>query len=207
MATGIMLRAGSHWSTNASMLWRSAVGAARPAMFLQRRWQSTSNPKMSREEYLKVLGLPHNATPADIKASYYNLTLRLHPDRNDGSKEATERFQAVLEAYEILTEMAKNPTADDFSSGIEGKVVPWATNTARYDKIMDLTRDSLLMHLRNSKRDPPAGTSEDALAAALDYKKLNSQILNAGVVAMAILCVIQAVAFWEVREKKIEAVQ
>lgn len=51
-----------------------------------------------------VLGVPTNASPADIKAAYRRLASRLHPDRNPDQKEAEEQLKDVNRAYEALCE-------------------------------------------------------------------------------------------------------
>ena len=49
-----------------------------------------------------VLGLPTDATPADVRRAYRRLALRHHPDRNPGDPAATEAFLAVQGAYQAL---------------------------------------------------------------------------------------------------------
>lgn len=41
--------------------------------------------------YYKVLGVPQNASSSDIKKSYHQLALQVHPDKNPGNKEASEK--------------------------------------------------------------------------------------------------------------------
>ncbi len=53
-------------------------------------------------QYFKILGLPENASKAQIKRAYRKLALQYHPDRNS-SPEAHERFLQITEAYEMLT--------------------------------------------------------------------------------------------------------
>lgn len=54
------------------------------------------------QNYYEVLGLPSNATQAEIKTAYYKLSMVYHPDKNQGSKEAAEKFQSISRAYEVL---------------------------------------------------------------------------------------------------------
>jgi molecular chaperone DnaJ len=51
-------------------------------------------------DYYTVLGVPREATLADIKKAYRKLARRHHPDRNNGDPAATERFRQITEAYE-----------------------------------------------------------------------------------------------------------
>ena len=50
------------------------------------------------------LGLPHGVSIAVIKSRYRRLALAYHPDKSD-SADTTARFQAVTEAYKLLTGM------------------------------------------------------------------------------------------------------
>lgn len=52
--------------------------------------------------YFEILGLSENATITDIKRAYRQLAKRYHPDINH-SKDGQEKFIAITEAYEILT--------------------------------------------------------------------------------------------------------
>ena len=55
-----------------------------------------------RRSLYDVLDVPHSATQAEIKAAYYELSLKYHPDVNK-SKEAQHMFTGLL-AYKISLE-------------------------------------------------------------------------------------------------------
>jgi molecular chaperone DnaJ len=68
------------------------------------------------DEYYNRLGLPHGASPADIKRAYRRLRAKYHPDRNKGDESTVEpAFKRVQEAFEILTgkrePLSRTPTA------------------------------------------------------------------------------------------------
>ncbi|RMD44233.1 hypothetical protein DV735_g923, partial [Chaetothyriales sp. CBS 134920] len=53
--------------------------------------------------YYDVLGVKPDATELEIKKAYRKLAITTHPDKNPGDASAHERFQAVGEAYQILS--------------------------------------------------------------------------------------------------------
>jgi DnaJ-class molecular chaperone len=53
------------------------------------------------------LCLTSTATQQEIKSSYYKLAMKWHPDRNENNQEATEKFQSIGKAYEILSDEKK----------------------------------------------------------------------------------------------------
>lgn len=69
---------------------------------------------MAQEDFYSLLGVPRNASEADIKKAYRKLAMRYHPDKNPGNKEAEEKFKQVKEAYEILSDQQKRAAYDQF---------------------------------------------------------------------------------------------
>ncbi|XP_018318551.1 diphthamide biosynthesis protein 4 [Agrilus planipennis] len=48
------------------------------------------------------LGITPKASQKDVKDAYYKLSKLYHPDKNEGSEEASKKFRQVSEAYEVL---------------------------------------------------------------------------------------------------------
>ena len=58
---------------------------------------------MSKRDYYDVLGLSKSAAEKEIKQAYRKLAIKYHPDRNEGDKNAEEKFKEAAEAYEVLS--------------------------------------------------------------------------------------------------------
>jgi molecular chaperone DnaJ len=72
-------------------------------------------------DFYSVLGVPRGASDDDIKKAYRKLAMQYHPDRNNGSKEAEERFKDITEAYDILRDPQKRAAYDRYGeAGLRG---------------------------------------------------------------------------------------
>ncbi|MFF1557885.1 molecular chaperone DnaJ [Streptomyces sp. NPDC058279] len=65
------------------------------------------------KDYYKVLGVPKDATEAEIKKAYRKLAREFHPDANKGDASAEERFKEISEANDILGDAKKRKEYDD----------------------------------------------------------------------------------------------
>jgi molecular chaperone DnaJ len=76
-------------------------------------------------DYYELLGVPRTADTDEIKKAYRQLALQYHPDRNQGSKEAEERFKEVTQAYEVLRDADKRAVYDRYGEqGLKGRSGP-----------------------------------------------------------------------------------
>jgi len=72
-------------------------------------------------DYYALLGVPREASEADIKKAYRRLAMEYHPDRNDGDKAAEEKFKQITEAYEVLRDPDKRAAYDRYGeAGLRG---------------------------------------------------------------------------------------
>ena len=76
----------------------------------------------SKEDYYNTLGLSRDASKAEIKKKYYQLAKKYHPDANQGSDSAKQKFQDVTNAYEVLSDDSKRGAYDRFGhAGVDGQ--------------------------------------------------------------------------------------
>eukprot|EP00747_Dinoflagellata_sp_TGD_P208785 gnl/TRDRNA2_/TRDRNA2_82228_c0_seq1.p1 gnl/TRDRNA2_/TRDRNA2_82228_c0~~gnl/TRDRNA2_/TRDRNA2_82228_c0_seq1.p1 ORF type:complete len:501 (+),score=107.79 gnl/TRDRNA2_/TRDRNA2_82228_c0_seq1:63-1565(+) len=68
--------------------------------------------------YYQILGVPPNASNEDIKLQYRKLALKLHPDKNRDDVNATQKFQELQEAYEVLSDPERRTAYDQNSDFI-----------------------------------------------------------------------------------------
>jgi molecular chaperone DnaJ len=67
-----------------------------------------------KRDYYEILGVPKNATDAEIKKAYRQLAKKYHPDLHPGDKDAESKFKEVNEAYEVLSNKNKRARYDQF---------------------------------------------------------------------------------------------
>lgn len=62
--------------------------------------------------YYEALELSTDATAEEIRRAYRRLAKREHPDRNPGDLHASERFQAIQNAYDVLSDATRRAAYD-----------------------------------------------------------------------------------------------
>jgi len=65
------------------------------------------------KDFYKVLGVDKKASADEIKKKYRSLARDLHPDKNQGNTALEEKFKAVSEAYDILSDSKKRAEYDE----------------------------------------------------------------------------------------------
>ena len=101
------------------------------------------------KDFYSELGVTKTASSAEIKKAYRKLARDLHPDKNPGNKQSEDKFKAVSEAYDVLSDDAKRKEYDEArdlmaSGAFRGFGSPGAGNaggTAGFD-INDLLRNA-----------------------------------------------------------------
>ncbi|MFE3092267.1 molecular chaperone DnaJ [Streptomyces sp. NPDC059248] len=65
------------------------------------------------KDYYKVLGVPKDATEAEIKKAYRKLAREYHPDANKNDTKAEERFKEISEANDVLGDAKRRKEYDE----------------------------------------------------------------------------------------------
>jgi molecular chaperone DnaJ len=78
-------------------------------------------------DFYVILGLPREASIADVKKAYRRLARRYHPDINPGDDTAATIFRSVSEAYEILSDPGRRRQYDS------GQRVPAAAPSIAFE--------------------------------------------------------------------------
>jgi molecular chaperone DnaJ len=80
------------------------------------------------KDYYAALGVPKDASAADIKKAYRKLARENHPDKNTGDTKAEDKFKEVSEAYSVLSDDKRRKEYDEarslFGAGGAGRFRP-----------------------------------------------------------------------------------
>src|SRR6202041_4103310 len=64
------------------------------------------------KDYYALLGVKKTATSDEIRKAFRKLARKHHPDVNPGDKKAEERFKAISEANDVLSDEKKRKVYD-----------------------------------------------------------------------------------------------
>ena len=76
------------------------------------------------KDFYKILGVSKTAPADEIKKKYRALARELHPDKTKGDAKLEEKFKAVSEAYDILSDPKKRAEYDEARSLFERGGMP-----------------------------------------------------------------------------------
>jgi len=90
------------------------------------------------KDYYRILGVPMNASDAEIKKAYRKLAMQYHPDRNPGKEKwANEKFKEINEAYGVLGDPQKRKQYDQFGTvGNIGDIFGSPFTTTTFQEMM-----------------------------------------------------------------------
>jgi len=86
----------------------------------------------STTDHYETLQLTSNASPADVKRQFYNLSKKHHPDRNPDDPTASTRFVAISEAYHVLSVPEKRTQYDAQLQSAQPRSPRWAREAGNY---------------------------------------------------------------------------
>jgi molecular chaperone DnaJ len=69
---------------------------------------------MAKRDFYEILGVSKSASADELKKAYRKVAIQFHPDKNQGNKEAEEKFKEAAEAYEVLSDNDKRAQYDRF---------------------------------------------------------------------------------------------
>ncbi|MHB0998874.1 MAG: molecular chaperone DnaJ [Armatimonadota bacterium] len=76
----------------------------------------------NKRDYYETLGVAKGAGADEIKKAYRNMARKHHPDLNQHSKDAEEKFKEINEAYEVLSDDRKRQIYDQYGhQGMNGR--------------------------------------------------------------------------------------
>src|SRR5215470_2775397 len=61
-------------------------------------------PTTTKKDYYETLGVKKSASEDDIRKAFRKLARKYHPDVNPGDKSAEEKFKALSEANDVLSD-------------------------------------------------------------------------------------------------------
>src|SRR5215469_16986584 len=69
-------------------------------------------PTTTKKDYYATLGVRKSASAEDIRKAFRKLARKYHPDVNPGDKSAEEKFKAISEANDVLSDAKKRKIYD-----------------------------------------------------------------------------------------------
>ena len=76
---------------------------------------------MTEIDYYELLEISKDSDKGTIKKAYRQMAMKYHPDKNPGDNEAEEKFKAINEAYQVLSDEQKRAIYDRHGkAGLEG---------------------------------------------------------------------------------------
>ncbi|KAI8816702.1 X-domain of DnaJ-containing-domain-containing protein [Fimicolochytrium jonesii] len=96
---------------------------ARPGSSFAGRRGTDENP--IDLEYYELLEVAGTASAAQIKKAYYVKAMKCHPDKNPDDPHAEEKFKAISQAYQVLSDPQRRSHYNQFGQSTNGTETPF----------------------------------------------------------------------------------
>mmetsp|Transcript_14954 Transcript_14954/g.34067 ORF Transcript_14954/g.34067 Transcript_14954/m.34067 type:complete len:512 (+) Transcript_14954:113-1648(+) len=147
--------------------------------------QAATIERVSGGTYYQILGVTPAASSDDIKNQYRKLALKLHPDKNREDPQATERFQELQEAYEVLSDTDRR-TAYDQNSDFILRAFAEGGGDGKGESFLSVPSSRTFWCLMVEAALADDGKSITAYASQLE-EEIAEELLNGGVCGFTIL--------------------
>jgi|GEM_PF-2989890 len=152
------------------------------------------------KDYYYILNVSRDATKKEIKSAFRKMSLKFHPDQNDGEEFFEKHFREILEAYEILYDDAKKLEYDViYAKWLENKNnfdnAEFKDFSEKYKREAEYVKEKL-NKIRKEWEKQKEGIKESIFNEEkiknreIKAKNLNKKILNTFLLVMAVLIII-----------------
>ncbi len=122
-----------------------------------------------KRDYYDVLNISRDADENDIKKAYRKLAVKYHPDKNQGDKDAEDKFKEATEAYDVLKTPEKRQRYDQYGhAGLEGTTSGYGYGVNLDDILSEVFGDVFGGLGRTSNRPRPGRSLQYSLELTLD---------------------------------------
>ena len=140
----------------------------------------------AERDYYELLGVERTATEAEIKKAFRKLARELHPDVSE-EPDAQERFRAVAEAYEVLSDSERRQLYDRFGhAGL--KRGGYAPSNFDFSNLGDIFSAFFGDDLFSRGRGGPARGGDVGAAVGIDLADAYAGVTRTIEVDVAVLC-------------------
>ena len=103
-------------------------------------------------DYYQVLGVDKSASQDDIKKAYRKLARKFHPDLNPNDPTAKEKFQAINEANEVLSDPEKRKKYDEYGEHLRHRSRPVVSEVSMLEHRNSIRTATVLIGIRPMDR-------------------------------------------------------
>lgn len=127
------------------------------------------------KDYYYILGVDASSTEQQIKSAHRKLSMKFHPDKNQGDQFFEERFKEIQEAYEILSDVNKRNKYNVL-------YFSWKNNKNNFDesKFKDYV-ESLKREVEQLRQEKIESLKREVEKLEQDIKNFNQQKKNSSI--------------------------